>query len=248
MSIDKKTTRWHSDRVDDEVLVARWGHFGQPVLLFPTAGGDAEEIERFHMITVLKDLIEAGRIKVYSCDSVAGRIMLEMQGTPEHRGYMHNQFQEFVYHELVPAIRADCGGDETVEVITAGSSIGAFNALAALCRYPDVFSKAICMSGTFDIVRFFKGEPGAGFRKYCSPIHYLGDMEEGERLAKLRTRYVLIPSGEGRAEDISESWRLAHILGSKNIPNRVDSWGAEWHHDWPTWRNMLPKYLDELTQ
>ena len=58
---------------------------------------------------------------------------------------------------------------------------------------------------------------------------------------------VLFASGEGRAEDIGESWRVARILGDKGVPNRVDSWGEEWHHDWPTWRNMLVKYLDEMT-
>jgi esterase/lipase superfamily enzyme len=39
---------------------------------------------------------------------------------------------------------------------------------------------------------------------------------------------------------------VAHVLGQKGIPNRVDAWGAEWNHDWPTWRNMMPKYMDEL--
>jgi esterase/lipase superfamily enzyme len=71
---------------------------------------------------------------------------------------------------------------------------------------------------------------------------------EGRHLEVLRTRFILIPSGEGRAEDIGESWRLANLLGKKGIPNRVDSWGPEWHHDWPTWRAMLPKYLDEWTR
>lgn len=27
----------------------------------------------------------------------------------------------------------------------------------------------------------------------------------------------------------------------------VDPWGHEWDHDWPTWRRMLPLYLDALT-
>ena len=64
----------------------------------------------------------------------------------------------------------------------------------------------------------------------------------------LRTRYILIPSGEGRAEDISESWNLANVLGRQGIPNRVDSWGPDWHHDWVTWRRMLPQILDEWTR
>jgi esterase/lipase superfamily enzyme len=42
--------------------MARWGTFGTPVLLFPTAGGDFEEIERFLMIKVLSPLIDAGKI------------------------------------------------------------------------------------------------------------------------------------------------------------------------------------------
>ena len=48
--------------------------------------------------------------------------------------------------------------------------------------------------------------------------------------------------------DIGESWRLAEVLGSKGIPNRVDPWGPDWHHDWPTWRKMLPQYLEEWTR
>jgi esterase/lipase superfamily enzyme len=35
-------------------------------------------------------------------------------------------------------------------------------------------------------------------------------------------------------------------LGAKGIPNRVDSWGPQWAHQWPTWRRMLPQYLHEL--
>lgn len=39
---------------------------------------------------------------------------------------------------------------------------------------------------------------------------------------------------------------MAEGLGSKGIPNRVDPSGAEWDHNWPTWPDMLPKYLDAL--
>ena len=36
------------------------------------------------------------------------------------------------------------------------------------------------------------------------------------------------------------------VLVRKGVPNRVDSWGTDWKHDWPTWRRMLPQYLDEI--
>ena len=31
------------------------------------------------------------------------------------------------------------------------------------------------------------------------------------------------------------------------MPNRVDDWGPEYDHDWPTWWKMLPTYLEQAT-
>jgi esterase/lipase superfamily enzyme len=240
----KTTGKWHSQRLQREVTMVRWGTFGQPVLVFPTAGGDAEEIERFLMIKVLTPLIEAGKIKVYSCDSVAGQAMVQQDGTPHYRQWLLNQFHQYIRHEVVPAIQKDCGSD-SIEVVSAGASIGAFHAAAVLCRFPDVFKQAIAMSGTFDIRRFMKSETFIDEFWVSSPLHFV-PMLSGPHLEKLRTRFVLMPSGEGKAEDINESWAFARVLGHKGVPNRVDSWGPQTPHDWVTWRDMLPKYLSQL--
>lgn len=241
----KLTTRWFSQRLNTEVLVARWGHFGQPVLLFPTAGGDAEECERFLMIKVLMPLIEAGRIKVFTCDSVAGRIWTDGESSGAFRARIQNAFDSFVIDELVPAMRMDCRNPD-IEVITAGASIGAFNAFAAICRHPDVFKAAICMSGTYDLSRWMTNQHTLDFH-YSSPLHFLPGLSDGPHLAKLRERFVLLASGEGRWEAPAESWRVANMLGSKGVPNRVDLWGKDHDHDWPTWREMLPHYLDKMS-
>jgi esterase/lipase superfamily enzyme len=224
--------------------VVRWGTFGTPVLLFPTAGGDAEECERFLMIKALMPLLEAGRIKVYGVDSVAGKVLTEGKASPQYFSWIQSQFQSFVYHEVIPAIRKDCN-DDRIETIAAGASIGAFNALGVLCRYPDVFSKAICMSGTFDIVRFLPGGYTQDFY-FSSPIHFLPNLDAGAQIDAMRKRFVLFAFGQGRWEDPQESWRMAGVLGSKGVPNRVDPWGQEWDHNWVTWREMLPKYLNDL--
>ena len=241
----KTTSRWYSHRLDQDINVVRWGHGGQPVLVFPTAGGDAEEIERFKMIDVLRPLIDAGRIRVYSCDSVAGRAWLTEENSPAHCAWVQNQFDQCVYHEIVPAIRSDCA-DAEIEVITAGASIGAFNAVATLCRHPDVVRSAIALSGTYNLERFLQGTPAAGDFYFCSPLHYLPGLNSGSQLELARTRFVLMAFGQGRWEDPQESWRMAEVLGAKQIANRVDPWGPEWDHDWPTWRAMLPRYLAEL--
>jgi len=242
--IPKVSTTWRSDRMQRDSKLTRWGHYGKPVLIFPTAGGDYEEIERMRLVTVLKPLLEAGRIKVYSCDSVAGQAMISQEGTPAQRMWLLNMFHQYIRHEVVPAIRTDCGGDE-VGIIAGGASIGAFHAVAVLCRFPNVFTHALCASGTYKIQRFLKSDDLTTDFIVSSPIHFLPSLGPGPHLDMLRTRFCLIASGEGRAEDIGESWALANSLGAKGIPNRVDSWGKDWHHDWPTWREMFPKYLGE---
>lgn len=240
----KTATGWHSERLGVPISVVRWGSYGTPVLIFPTAGGDAEEIERFHVIDALGELLEAGRIKVYSCDSVAGQAWIRGEGSDRQRSRVQSLFHEFVYRELVPAIRADCRSSE-IGVIACGSSIGAFNAVAVLCRYPDAFTHALALSGTYDLTRFLSdGDIPEDFY-FSSPLHFVPHLE-GPLLDAVRKRFVLLASGQGRAENIGESWNMAHVLGTKGIPNRVDPWGSEWHHDWPTWRRMLPHYLAEL--
>ncbi len=240
----KECTRWYSERLQQDVLVARWGTFGIPVLLFPTAGGDAEEAERFHLIGALGPLVADGKIKVYSVDSVAGRAWARKETSPQHCSWVQNQFDSFIYHEVVPAIRADCRSHD-IEVITAGASIGAFNALATLCRHPDVVKTAICMSGSYDLENFVHGDVNSDFY-HSSPIHFLPNLGEGPQLDILRQRFALLATGEGRWEDPSQSFRMAEVLGSKGIPNRVEPWGPEYDHDWPTWREMLPHYLNQL--
>ena len=240
----KTRERWYSGRLQTEITVVRWGTFGRPVLVFPSAGGDAEEIERFGLVGACGPLIDEGRVKLYSVDSVAGRAMIAKTGSPGHLMWLLNQFHDCIRREVVPAIHADLGG-QAMDVIATGASIGAFNALAVLCRYPDVFGAAIGMSGTYRIERFYDGAWSQDLY-FSAPLQFLPGLD-GPQLNMLRRRRVVLASGEGDWEDIGESWRMAEVLGAKAIPNRVDNWGPQWSHDWPTWHRMLPQYLRELT-
>ena len=239
----RTASSWHSDRIGQPITLVRWGHWGAPVLLFPTAGGDAEEAERVGLVAALAPLIEGGRIKLYSLDSLAGRAFAARWGSLEHRCWLLNAFEEMVAREIVPAIHADSG---PLPVIAAGASIGAFKAVAVLCRYPELFAAAVGMSGTYDLERLF-GLAGNADYYFSAPLSFLPGLG-GEPLDRLRRRFVLLAYGQGRWEDPDENWRMANALGAKGVPNRVDVWGPEWDHDWPTWRRMLPLYLDELTR
>lgn len=238
----KSVEGWHSNHLGHPVRLVRWGEIGTPVLIFPTAGGDAEEIERFGLVDALGGLLSAGRIKVYSVDSVAGRSLLEKQD-PRHTAWLFNAFSAVIREEIVPAIRLDCARDD-IEILTAGASIGAFNAVSALCRHPDVFRAAIAMSGTYDLAPQFGGEFSDDFY-FSSPLHFLPGLD-GAHLGRIRERFVVLASGAGAWEDPGQTWAMAGVLGEKGIPNRVDIWSDDHRHDWVTWREMLPLYLDDL--
>ena len=188
----KVRERWFSERLQQPITVVRWGLYGRPVLVFPSAGGDAEEIERHGLVDACGPLLAEGRIKLYSVDSVAGQAMVTKDGSPEYRMWLLNQFHECVRWEVLPAIHADLGG-AVLDVVTTGASIGAFNAVAVVCRYPDVFAAAIGMSGTYRIERFYD-EAWSQDLYFAAPLQFLPGLE-GPQLDRLRERMVVLASG-----------------------------------------------------
>lgn len=248
----KSVSRWYSQRVERETTLTRWGTFGVPVLVFPTAGGDAEEIERMLMIKVLTPLIAAGRIKVYSLDSFVTGTWGDDTKSARYCSLLQNRFDSYIYNEVVPAIREDCNSPE-IELVVAGASIGGFNAMASICRHPDVFKHAVCMSATYDVERFIRDHDGEPMKKgnldfyFSSPALFLPRLDPKSKQAQLlATRSIIMAHGGGRYEDPAQDWRMASILGKLGVRNRVDPWGEGYGHDWPTWRAMLPKYLAEV--
>jgi esterase/lipase superfamily enzyme len=220
--------------------VSRWGHYGTPLLLFPSAGGDFEEVERFHLIDAIRGLVESGRIKVFSVDGLAAHAWLR-GNLPHHQIAGAQQACEaFICDEVVPLIRRDCHSD-TIEILAGGAAFGAFSAVALLCRHPDVFRGAIALSGTFDVSKHLSESPTAQIEA-VSPLHYLPHLPEGGQLTALRRRFVQIATGEGDFEQPAQSRQLAQMLAARGVPNHLDLWGGRYTHSWATWREMLLKY------
>jgi esterase/lipase superfamily enzyme len=222
--------------------IAVYGHYGFPLLMFPTAAADFEEYERFYLLEVMRPWIEAGKVKVYSIDSVNSHTWMNTRAHPGDRAYKHGFYEGYVTKEVVPFIwnhQRQKGG-----IITTGASMGTFHAVNFLLKYPNLFDGTIAMSGAYDL------KPWIG--DYCdenvyfsSPFHYLPGLNDPWYLDQLRAkRHIHILSGQGDYEAPGQSRHLAHLLGQKGIPHNLDLWGHDMRHDWTTWRRMMPVYLE----
>ncbi|MBX5460930.1 MAG: hypothetical protein IRZ28_07550 [Steroidobacteraceae bacterium] len=239
--MQKEAWRWNSTLVSGPGRVVRWGHFGAPVLIFPSAGGDCEEIERYQLIHAMRELIEHGRIKVYSVDGLAARAWLCGTYTPDQCARAQAAYDAFIHDEVVPIIRRDCQSD-SIEILTAGVALGGCAAVTSLCAHPSVFRKAIAISGIFDLSKYVRGGLTPELRRVL-PVHYVQDLAEGVQLDTLRRRLVLLATGEGEYESPEESERLAGVLLARGVPCHLELLGPEHAHSWNTWRKVLPRYL-----
>ena len=93
---------WHSPSLDRHMDIAVYGHYGFALLLIPTAAADYLEYERFHLIDAIKGPIEAGKVKVFSINSINNESWLNKDMHPPHKAIRHNQFNEYVEREVDP--------------------------------------------------------------------------------------------------------------------------------------------------
>jgi esterase/lipase superfamily enzyme len=239
--MQRELTRWHSPSLGKEMPIATYGHYGFALLLIPTAAADYLEYERFRLIDELAPQIEAGKLKVFSIDSINTESWLNNEMEPAHKAIRHNQFNEYVFNEVIPFIRS--GTSEDTPVITSGASFGALHAMNLFLKRPDLINGVISMSGVYDLSEYTKGffDDQVYFN---SPIHYIPNLEDHDTLERHRAGRILIATGSGSYEDPEANRRFSQVLHSKSIPHELDVWGQDINHDWPTWRRMLPHFIE----
>ena len=238
----REITEWWSPNLNKNMEIVAYGHYGEALLLFPSAAADFLEYERFYLIDAIKPQIEAGKFKVYSINSINSESWLNDTMHPRDKAIRHQQFNQYVIDEVVPHIHRDCDGE--VPIITSGVSLGALHSVNTFLRRPDIFEGTIGKSGIYDLKAYSKGY----YDEDCyfnSPVDYMPNLDDAYWLDQLKAKkHLHLVSGRGAYEDPSASEELGRILDAKGIPNEVDLWGTEGTHDWPTWRAMLPFYLE----
>jgi len=234
---------WWSPRLQKDMEIVAYGHYGFAVLLFPTAGADFLEYERFQLIDAIAPLIDSGTCKVYSINSINRESWLNNEMVPSHKAIRHQQYNGYVAEEVAPFIVNDCQG--LVPIITAGASLGALHALNTLFRRPDLFAGTIAMSGDFDLKSYTDGYYDDDVY-FNSPADYVPEIKDEKILDQLRRKKIIIASGQGNYERPGAAQHFSWILHTKDIPHELDIWGYDMTHDWPTWRKMLPYFLGKI--
>jgi esterase/lipase superfamily enzyme len=243
--MERRTTAWYSQNLGMEMPLVAYGHAGYPLLMFPTAAADYLEYERFLLVDAIKPLIEAGRVRAYSINSVNRYSLLNEQASPPWKAELLTRYDRYITDEVLPLIRKDTG-DAQARPITTGASLGAFLSANAYFRHPDLLRGVIAMSGSYDIRSYLRGYHDDNVY-FNNPMQYLSNLNDDHYLPMLtRADAIYILSGQGAYEAPERSRQLAELLRAKGIPHTLDLWGHDVNHDWPWWRKMLPFYLDKL--
>ena len=235
----------HSPAIGGPGSVVVHGHWGRPLLAFPAEGGRAWEWHDRGMTAAIRELLDAGRVKVYCVDSFDQSSWSARDLPVEQRAREHGRWESWIADQVMPFIAEDCGGAS--EAIVAGCSLGAFHAANLALKRADLFPLAICMSGNYDPSAWHGwGERGEA-AYFNNPLDYVAHLH-GDHLDWLRGRVRLVlVCGQGMWEDTTGSLestrRLAGLLTGKGIPCELDLWGHDVPHDWPSWRAQIAHHL-----
>jgi esterase/lipase superfamily enzyme len=233
---------WYSPRLGMDMPIVSYGHAGHPLLLYPTAQADFLENERFFLIKSIEPHILAGRVRVFSIDSINKWAWMNSKVPVLEQARRQALYSGYVEEEVVPHIRRVVGKD--VRIATSGASFGAFHAANQVFRRPDLFDCLIAMSGFYDLgPGYLEGHMNDDIY-FNNPVSYLSNLH-GENLDLLRHHtQIHIVTGRGAYEAPHKSEQLSGVLWGKGIGNNLDLWGYDVNHDWPWWRKMLPHYID----
>ena len=237
---------WYSSRVNREMRVKIYGHYGIPFLCFPCQGKQSDDFYNNGMIDNLSDFIENGQIKLYCVDSNDDETVENKSWDRAHASYMLSQYHEYIVNEVLPFIYDRQGG--YCEPFLFGCSMGATHGANNFFRRPELFAGFLGLSGNYDNGYFF----GDYFDENAynnSPVHYLDNMPEDHPwIEKYNQKTMIIVIGSGAFEHLvaySNHW-LKDVTRRKGINTWFYFWDENCTHDWPSWKYEARYFIKGL--
>jgi esterase/lipase superfamily enzyme len=214
-----------------------FGWYGWPVIMFPTSMGRFYQYEDSGTIAALASKVEAGYIQLCCVDSVDTESWYNEAAPPALRGRRHEQYDAYLQNEVAPLARLRSGRDR---VGVLGCSFGAYHAANFAGRHPETVSKAVCLSGVYDVHRFTDGY-WDDTDYYNSPVEYIANMDDSWT-SRLRSLEWTIATGEYDAL-ANDNRRFSAVLARKGIPAHTEIWSGVNGHDWPFWNKAVTRLL-----
>jgi esterase/lipase superfamily enzyme len=244
MGLTRRQVSIEAPAVRGQGEVLAYGHWGRPLLAFPSQEGPSWQYEERGMIDAVAGLLETGRAKIYCVESYDSQSWHAGDVPLEERARRHGGYEDWIVNHVVPWIAADCDGNS--ELIVTGVSFGAYHAANFALKRADLFPLAICHSGVYDVSVVGWGEQRDSVY-FNNPMDYVSHLH-GDHLDWLRSRAsLLLICGQGQWEDttgaLASTTRFAGLLQEKEIRCELDLWGHDVPHDWPSWRAQLAHHL-----
>ncbi len=252
-SLVRKDDRMDGQRVDLEVPgtdhrlgVLRYGHYGRPVLVFPSEAGRAEDFASNGMVEAVSGLVQDGRVSFFCVDSIDAWSWSDRSVSIEERARRHRTYQGWLDRAVLPWIEEQTGGRH--EMIALGVSMGAYHAVHFAFQRADVAPLVIGLSGNYDVGSWHAWGERGDETYFANPTDYVGGLH-GDQLDWLRARLsVLLVVGQGAFEThptgaLPSTRSFAALLAEKQITHQLDVWGEDVAHDWPWWQRQLAHHL-----
>jgi esterase/lipase superfamily enzyme len=234
--MNREFHRWYSPSLERDMDLLVFGHGGARAVVFPTSMGRFFEWEDRDMIAALAEPIERGWLQLYCVDSVDEDSWYAKWKRPSDRAYRHAQYDAYLRDEVLP-LTAQRNGHPFLS--TMGASLGAYHAVTFALRYPHLVSRAIGLSGMYDIRRQTDGYSDATVYHYNPADFILGEHDPG-RLAQLARVELVLAIGRDDPLRV-ENEEFSRRLWSKGLWHALRIWDG-WAHDWPYWRDMIRLY------
>lgn len=228
--------RWHSPILGRDIDMLTFGHWGYPILLFPTSMGHYYENKDFKLIDSVAGFIDSGRIKVYCIDGLDKDTWYAKHLHPSARSYNHSVYDRFLNEELVPSIQRECSVDK---IAVGGCSFGGYHAVNYAFKHPDKVAYMFSMSGAFDVRSFMDGYSDDNLY-FNNPVDFMQN-EEGWKFNHMN---IVLGTSEWDI-CLNDNYKMSKILANKGINHWLDVRGWQ-THDWPLWREMFPDYVSKM--
>jgi esterase/lipase superfamily enzyme len=244
-----ETHRWHSRHLNREMVLKVYGHWGKPFIVFPCSRGRYFDYEGMGMIDAVSDFITAGIIKLFCVDSVDAESWYDHSIDPVRRNARHETYDRYITAEVAPFVRSHCRQPQG-RIMTNGCSMGAYHAVNAFFKHPDIFEGVIALSGLYRLDRQEFGMSAADMPKvyFNSPLNYLAGLTDTTYLDAYRGSTIVVCAGQGAWEEeaVADTRRLKTLLAQKGVPAWIDLWGHDVNHDWPWWYRQMNFFLGRL--